>query len=144
MEWNSTLIDTGNSNSYIASHIVYSHGWHIHLSNTPILMTSTTLSSITQGHRFTKLVYYDNDDPSMMLLLLLGYEFLKQYKQVNIAFGGPKPPFSLCDLTEACVDTPSLFRSLSPHCKTIATIFRCLSLLDQKFVESEVSCLSSE
>ncbi|KAA3675181.1 uncharacterized protein DEA37_0011386 [Paragonimus westermani] len=146
------LIDTGSSDSYICSDIAYKHCWHIYPSNVAISMASTTYTSVTQGHCLVTVDYRGNRYSSVKLSLLpnlcsdvlLGHDFLKQHQHILISFGGSKPPFSLCSLTAAYVEPPTLFGNLSPLCKPIATKSRRLSSPDQKFVESEVRRLLAE
>ena len=76
--------------------------------------------------------------------VLLGHDFLKQHEHVIIPFGGSEPPFSLCSLTAAHVEPPTLFGNLSSLCKPIATKSRRLTFSDQKFVESEVNRLLAD
>ena len=146
------LVDTGSSDSYISSDVVYANRWTVFPSNTHITLASTNFSSVTRGHCFVKLDYLNTHYPRVKLSLLqnlcsdvlLGHDFLKQHKHLQIAFGGPKPPFSLCGLTAARVPLPTLFGTLSPDCKPVATRSRRLNPNDQKFVEVEIKRLLDE
>ena len=146
------LIDTGSSDSYISSGVVRKHRWFVYPSNLSITMASTTHSSVTQGHCFVSVEYQGRHYSSVKLSLLrdlcsdvlLGHDFLKQHKHIIIPFGGSEPPFSLCSLTAAHVEPPTLFGNLSSLCKPIATKSRRLTFSDQKFVESEVSRLIAD
>ncbi|KAA3676184.1 uncharacterized protein DEA37_0015108, partial [Paragonimus westermani] len=114
-------------------------------------MASTTYTSVTQGHRLVTVDYRGNRHSSIKLSLLpnlcsdvlLGHDFLK-HQHILISFGGSKPPVSLCSLTAAYVQPPTLFGNLSHRCKPTSTKSRRVSSLDQKFVESEVRRLLAE
>ncbi|KAA3671022.1 uncharacterized protein DEA37_0003302, partial [Paragonimus westermani] len=140
-----TPIDTESSDSYICSDIAYKLCWHIYPSSAAISLASTTYTSENQGHCLVNVDYRGNRYSSVNLSLLpnlcsdvlLGHDFLEQHQHILIFFGGSKPPFSLCSLTAAYVEPPTLFGNLSPLCKPIVTKSRRLNSPDQKFVESE-------
>ena len=95
------LVDTESSDSYIAADVVHANRWTIYPSKTTITMASTEFSSATLGHCFVQLNYLNNHYPRIKLSILsklcsdvlLGHDFLKQHKHLQIAFGGSKPPF---------------------------------------------------
>ena len=76
--------------------------------------------------------------------VILGLNFQKQHKAVTLKFEGKKPPLLICGLSRLNVSPPSLFGSLSPNCKPIASKSCRYSKEDQLFIEMEVQCMLKE
>nr|CAH8849255.1 unnamed protein product [Trichobilharzia regenti] len=146
------LVDTGSSESYISSSVVRKYNWKVHKSRNRITMASTNLTSHTEGHCFLSICYknhtYDLFKFSILHNLcadvLLGHDFLKLHKHIEIPFGGSRPPFSLCGLPCVRVDLPTLFENLSKDCKPIAIKSRRYSCEDESFISTEVNRLLQE
>ena len=51
------LIDTGSSESYVASSLAHRHGWKVLKSQNKITMANTYLSSHTESHCYTTIEY---------------------------------------------------------------------------------------
>ena len=76
--------------------------------------------------------------------IILGQDFLKQYKSVEITFGGSKPTLHVCALKAMNVPSPSLFRNLTPDCKPVAVKSRRYTADDSKFIETETKKLLAD
>ena len=74
--------------------------------------------------------------------IILGQDFLKQYKSVEITFGGSEPTLHVCALKAMNVPQPSLFQNLTPDCKPVAVKSRRYTADDSKFIETETKKLS--
>lgn len=146
------LIDTGSSESYISDEIVRRYGWPIEQSRNQIILASTRMTSTTQGHCYVSLRHKDNfyDRVKLSILpflcadVLLGHNFLELHKTVEIRFNGHHPSLSICGLTAARVNHPSLFAYLSTNCRPIATKSRRHTQEDELFIQSEVARMLKE
>ena len=146
------LVDTGSSESYISPELVSKLGIKQLRSVKEISMASTNYSIKTKGHVFINFDYnnctYTNVKlsilPGLCAEVLLGHDFLCRHKGLEIPFRGPLPTFSVCGLSSANVDAPSLFANLRPDCKPIATKSRRFSKPDSDFIHSEIKKLVSE
>lgn len=124
-----TLIDTGSSDSYVSSTFAQRSKWKVYPCQGGVVMATTSLSSQVTGYCLVDLdlagSFYEDVKlsllPNLCTDLIIGQDIMKQHSQINIVFGGSKPPLSICCLTAAKVETPSLFANLSPDCKPIAT-----------------------
>ena len=116
-------------------------------------MTQTTLSTNSIGFCTLK----GNNYPSTHLSILknlcsdivLGQDFQSQHQSVIIDYNGPKPDLQLsndtvCGLTAASVEEPSLFPNLSGSCKPIAVKSRQYNNSDREFIDQEIQRLLSE
>ena len=146
------LIDTGSSESYIASSVVHKHNWNILGTRKHIMMANKSLSSYTEGFCCLSILYKQSLYPRFKLSVmpnlctdvLLGHDFLRLHNKLEIPFGGPKPSFSVCAMLAANVSPPSLFGNLSPDCKPIATKSRRHSTADEQFIKQEIERLLRE
>ena len=146
------LVDTGSSESFIASTVVRAHNWKVNKNRSRILMASTSLTSYTEGQCFLSLAYrnffYHNFKFSVLSNLcadvLLGHDFLKLHEKVELPFGGSKPPLSICGLMAAHIAPPFLFKSVPLNCKPIATKSRRHSPADEEFIRTEIDRLLKE
>ena len=76
--------------------------------------------------------------------VILGHSFLCEHS-VEIPFGGPLPPLTVCRLTAIKnIPYPSLFTNLTPDCRQIAVKSRGHSIPDTKFIQSEISRMLKE
>lgn len=140
------LVDSGSSESYINATVPKNQKWKIIPSKTLISMASVTLRNQTQGHCNVKLVYqgrqYDNVKlsllPNACSDVILGHDFLNRHSELKMPLLGEDPPFKVCGMTAANVETPSLFANLSPDCKPIATKSRRHPVADEQFIATEV------
>lgn len=143
------LIDTGSCENYLSTAIARKHDWPVEPSTSAISMASTHLSCITRGHVYACIQYKNTTYDRVKLSLLnnlcadviLGISFLSQHKHVVIPFNGHLPSFSVCSLTAAKVDAPSLFSNLTPNCVPIATKSRRHSIEDSRFIQTEIQQL---
>ena len=71
-------------------------------------------------------------------------DFLKQYKSVEITFGGSEPTLHVCALKAMNVPPPSLFQNLTPDCKPVAIKSRRYTADDSKFIETETKKLLAD
>ena len=147
-----TLIDTGSSESYISENKAKSLKLLIHASKKTISMASVNLSSSTKGHCLVTLKYHNQTYanfklsvlPGLCTDIILGHDFLNQHEGLTMPFNGQKPPFSVCGLAAAKVETPALFQNLTEDCRPIATKSRRFTKPDDQFIESEVQKLLTE
>ena len=145
----SALIDTGSSDSYVSNTVVQKHGWNVENSRSGITMASTNLKSLTNGHCFVHVLYknhnYTKFKPSVLSNLcadiILGHDFLRLHKKLEIPFNGDKDSFSVCSVAAANIEPPALFINLTPDCSPVATKSRRHSDSDESFIEMEVQNL---
>ena len=98
------LIDTGSSENFIHPNKVKRLGLAVTPSSERILMASSSHSSTTLGHCIVSLQLssreYNNIKLSVMDNLccdvILGHSFLCKHSSVEIPFGGPLPPLTVC------------------------------------------------
>ncbi|XP_055862342.1 uncharacterized protein LOC106074444 [Biomphalaria glabrata] len=146
------LIDTGSCESYVAARVARNHKWPIKISVDRIFMASTHLSRVTEGHIFATIQLKDEKYENIKLSLLdglcsdviLGLDFISLHENLQIPFSGKRPPLCVSTLRPAKVEAPSLFGNLSPNCTPVATKSRRHSLLDSKFINTEIQRLLKE
>ncbi|GFR58712.1 retrovirus-related Pol polyprotein from transposon opus [Elysia marginata] len=114
-------------------------------------MASTGLTKKTQGHCIDPLFYKDRHYAQKLSLLpdlcadvILGHDFLGKHSEVCFPFDGPQDPLNILGVVAANIEAPSLFENLTEDCKPISTKSRRHSLLDERFIESEVQKLLKE
>ena len=146
------LFDTGSAESYISADIVRKYNWKVFGSKHVISMASTNFCSQTLGHIFVSVILNDSSYHNVKLSLLpnlcadvlLGHDFLNRHQKFETSFSGQRPPLSVCTLSPARIESPSLFQNLLPHCKPIATKSRCHSSPDEEFIRAEVHKLLAD
>ncbi|GFS08848.1 retrovirus-related Pol polyprotein from transposon opus [Elysia marginata] len=111
-------------------------------------MASIGLTKKTQGHCIVPLFYKDRHYTQKLSLLpdlcadvILGHDFLGIQESVSLL---TDPKTLSIFLAAANIEAPSLFENLTEDCKPIATKSRRHSLLDERFIESEVQKLLKE
>ena len=143
------LIDTGSSESYISKNIPLKEKWKVKASKSVINMASTSLTNETAGHCNVLIEHKENVYEHIKLSLLpdlcadviLGHDFLKLHENLVMPFQGKKATFSVCGVTAANVEAPSLFQNLTEDCKPIATRSRRQTPDNEKFINNEVKKL---
>ena len=147
------LIDTGSSENFIHPDAVQRLGLDVFPSSEKVLMASSSLSSTTLGHTTVSLDlsgrYYHDVRLAVLTNLcsdiILGHKFLRRHSSVQIPFGGPLPPLSVCGLaTVKEISYPSLFKNLTPDCRPIAVKSRRYSTPDMEFIKAEISRMLKE
>ena len=147
------LVDTGNSENFIHPDKVKRLGLTVTPSSERILMASSSHSSTALVHNIVTLHLsgreYNNIKLSVMANIccdvILGHSFLCEHSSVEIPFGGPLPPLTVCRLTTIKnIPYPSLFTNLTPDCRPIAVKSRRHSIPDTKFIQSEISRMLKE
>ncbi|GFR97398.1 retrovirus-related Pol polyprotein from transposon opus [Elysia marginata] len=105
----------------------------------------------TQGYCIVPLFYKDRHYTQKLSLLpdlcadvILGHDILGKHSEVCFPFDGPQNPLNILGVAAANIEAPSLFENLTEDCKPIATKSRRHSLLDERFMESEVQKLLKE
>ena len=82
--------------------------------------------------------------------VILGHDFQRQHRSVTFQYGGSKPELviegenSLCALTTARIEEPSLFPNMPEGCKPIAVKSRQYSKDDQLFRNRYLNCYLKE
>lgn len=145
------LIDTGSSESFISYSVALRHHLPFVPFVQPITLASTDKTSSTKGYCTVSLVHENTTYTNVKLSILnnlcsdvlLGHDFLCQHKSVEISFHGKNPPFSICNLSAARLQSPSLFANLDPSCKPICTKSRRHTASDELFIQSEIDRLLS-
>ena len=121
-------------------------------------MASSYLATETNGLCCTDIDLNNNHYKSVNLKVMknlccdviLGQDFQRQHKSVQIMYGGPKPDLVIrgeelhCALAAASLESPSLFGNLNPKCKPIATKSRKFGKDDREFIEHEINSLLKE
>ena len=146
------LFDTGSAESYISADVVRKHNWKVFGSRNVITMASTNFCSQTLGHIFASVILnnssYHNVKlsllPNLCADILLGHDFLNRHQKLEISFSGQRPPLSVCTLSPARIESPSLFQNLLSNCKPIATKSRCHSSFDEEFIRAEIHKLLND
>ncbi|CAH8626418.1 unnamed protein product [Dicrocoelium dendriticum] len=146
------LIDTGSTESYISASVVKLNKFHIETSREHIVMASTTHSSFTQGHIICSIRHKDTCYSNVKLSVLsnlcsdvlLGHNFLKYHRKIEISFHGSRPPFTICGLLAALVEPFPLFEHLALNCQPIVTKSRRHSESDETFIQSEIKRLHAD
>ena len=140
------LVDSGSTSSFINPEIVQKLNLPILASKQVITMASSPLSSSTEGHCFVQLKVKDNlySDfklsvlPNLCTNVILGRDFMRLHKSVEFGLNGSRPKLTVCSVACMTVEPPSLFPSLTPDCKPIATQTRKFSKADQSFIHNEI------
>ena len=147
----SALIDTGSTDSYIDYELAKRLGLKIRVSSTTINMASMSLTGDTQGHCFVNLIYQNRKYHQKLLVLtdlcsdiILGHDFQNLHKEVCFPFEGELPPLTVCGVTAANIEPPSLFNNLSPDTKPIAVKSRRYPADDELFIQNEVKKLLAD
>ena len=146
------LVDTGSSESYITPDLAKTLKVQKYKSCSKITMASTNHQSETKGHCFINFTYNHSEYkdiklsilPGLCADILLGHDFLGQHTSMEISFKGPLPTFSVCGVSAARVEAPTLFSSLKPECSPIKTKSRRYSKQDSEFINSEIQKLLKE
>ena len=139
------LIDSGSSLSCIDPSLVHKLKLSVQPESKEVSMASLEHQSKIGGSRLVKLGIQDQkyNDVHLFIMnklctdIILGQDFLEQYKSVEIAFGGSEPTFHVCSLKAMNVPPPSSFRNLTPDCKPVAVKSRRYTADDSKFIETE-------
>ena len=120
-------------------------------SSERILMACSSHSSTTLGHCIVSLHLYECKNIKLSVMdnlccdVILGHSFLCEHSSVEIPFGGPLPPLTVCRLSAIKnVPYPSLFTNLTPDCRPIAFKSQRHSIPDTKFIQSEISRMLKE
>lgn len=143
------LLDTGSSESFISQELVNSQNWVTTPDPGRISMAAKSLKADIIGKCLVNIELngelYSNVKlmvlPALCADILLGHDFLKLHKGIEILFGGSRPTLSVCGLTAMDITPPSLFAYLRDDCKPIATKSRRHSLNDTEFIKSEIQRL---
>lgn len=128
------VIDSGSSDSYISESIAKHLDLHIYPSTQDVSIALSSLKSHVVGHCYVDITLNKHVHPSCHLGILknlcsniiLGQDFQKECRSVIIKYGGSKPELmipkfiSVCALSAASFEEPSLFANLCPDCKPIA------------------------
>ena len=147
------LIDTGSSVNFIHPDAAQRLHLKVSPSSDRVLMASSSLFSTTLGHTIVSLDLNGRDYlnvklsilPNLCSDIILGHSFLQRHSSVQIPFGGPLPPLSVCGLTAIKnVPYPSLFENLTPDCRPIAVKSRRYSAPDVKFIRTEITRMLKE
>lgn len=146
------LIDTGSSDSYISNKVAYQENIEIFPSKLNVTMASSALSSPVVGfciitlkilnHTYNKIKLYVLEE--LCADVIIGHDLLRQHSKVQIDFGGPKSPISICNLALAQVEPYPLFAHLTDNYKPIAVKSRRYSFADLEFIETEIQNLLKE
>ena len=146
-------MDTGSSENFIHPDKVENLSLAVIPSTEKIRMASSSHSSNTLGHCVVNLDLsgrmYNNIKLSILADLccdlILGHDFLQQHSSIQIPFGGPLPPLTVCGLTAMKnVPYPSLFANLTSDCRPVAEKSRRYCTQDYEFIQSEISRLLKE
>ena len=142
------LVDTGSSDSYISANIAKEKGMNITPSSACINMASTSLTKKTQGHIIASMTYKERHYKQKLSLLpdlcadvILGHDFMSQHSEICFPFNGVQESLSICGVAAAKVAAPSLFENLTKDCKPVATKSRRHSVVDERFIQTEVQKL---
>ena len=73
--------------------------------------------------------------------IIIGISFMQEHTSLTIDFGGTKPNLSVCGLTSAKINPPSLFGNLTTDCQPIRTKSRRFNQTEQRFITEEISKL---
>ena len=146
------LLDTGSTESFVSEEFATSAQMHIIPSLGHVAMASLSHRAKIAGqchvdfnlngerYRDVKLSVL----PALCTDILLGQDFLRLHKSIEIPFGGDRPTLSVCGLLAMNVDPPSLFSYLKDDCKPVVTKSRRYAQCDQEFINSEIERLTKE
>ncbi|GAA55651.1 retrovirus-related Pol polyprotein from transposon 412, partial [Clonorchis sinensis] len=109
-------------------------------------MASTTHSCSTKSYYLVFIQYKDATYerfklcvlPNLCADVLLGHDFLGLHDKVEIPFGGQRGTLTVCGVTSAKLESPSLFTNLAAKYKPIATKSRHHTPEDELFIQTEV------
>ncbi|CAI6371236.1 unnamed protein product [Macrosiphum euphorbiae] len=144
-----TLIDTGSSNSFINEEFVQIHKIKSYPENGQVLLATTTYSSNLKGYVLVDLLLQEHTYKNLKLSILpklcsdilIGHDVLRTHSSIDLTFGGPKPPLSICNMTFVNIEPPRLFNNVVKDCKPVAVKSRRYSDEDAKFIREEVTKL---
>ena len=139
------LIDSGSSLSCIDPSLVHKLKLSVQPESKEVSMASLEHQSKIEDSCLVKLGIQDQkyNDVHLFIMnklctdIILGQDFLKQYKSVEITFGGSEPTLHAYALKAMNVPPPSLFQNLTPDCKPVAIKSRRYTADDSKFIETE-------
>ena len=146
------LIDSGSCESFVSQEVVD----NMKLAFTPVTsrvsMASSSCTVNTTGFLYMDITLQSriyrkirfSIMPKLCHPIILGRDFLKRHKSVEILFDGKSPPLSICGLSEIQLPAPDLFSNLSSDCKPIATQSRRFNDSDKAFIRDEVNKLLRE
>ena len=148
----SCLIDTGSSLSFINRSLVNLCNIKTKPFSGSVSMAATGLSASIHSCCTVNLEMLGKCYKDVQLLaleglcadVLIGHDFLKNHSAIEISFGGALPPLQVCSLAHATVPPVSLFASLAPGIKPIATRSRRQSPEDAQFIKADVEKLLAE
>ena len=123
----SALIDSGSSHSFIDERIIKKLKLCVHPLSQDISLALSMAKACVLGHCFADINLNDLSYIAMCLGVInffccdviLGMDFQKEHRSVNIKFGGSKPdlvipnPILVCDLSEASLGKLSLLQNSS-------------------------------
>ena len=146
------LIDSGSCESFVSEDLVE----NMKLDFTPVTsrvsMASSSCTVETKGFLLMDITLQSriyrqirfSIMPNLCHPIILGRDFLKKHKSVEILFDGKSPSLSICGLSEIQLPAPKLFSNLSSDCKPIATQSRRFNDSDKVFIRDEVNKLLRE
>ena len=148
----SALIDTGSSDSFLDYDFALANNFKIFPTLGKVSMATTSCSSTIKGYCLVNLKLLNKEYVNFKISVLaqlctdiiIGHDIMKQHSRVDIVFGGPEPPLSICCLTEAKLVPPSLFSNLTNDCKPIVTKSRKHTYEDEQFIQQEIKNLLKE
>lgn len=146
------LLDTGSSCSFISDRSVRELRLPVFPSQEEVSMASTSLRSKTAGQCMVNLQIRAHVHENVRLCVLpdlcadiiIGQDIMKKHSSIEVEFGGPKTPLSICGLAVANIAPAALFDNLTPECKPIAVKSRRHTDSDAKFIEAEIDRLLFE
>ena len=139
-----TLADSGANVTCIDKEFVIRHKIKLHPSREEVKLASSHSAKVCgyiladikfKGH------FYRNHKitvlPNLVAELVLGTDLMQQHQNVQMQFGGERPPLVLSSLNPISVTAPTLFANLTNDCKPVAEKSRRYSTRDQLFIQSE-------
>ena len=146
------LIDTGSSDSYLSKSLANKLNLKIRPKHTTVSMAESSVQVNSIGYAAVNITLKDflYKDVKLTILdhlccdVIIGQDILCQHENLVIAFGGSKPPMSICALSTLNVPPPALFGNLVKDCKPFATKSRRYTSPDRKFIEVEINRLLKE
>ena len=149
----SALVDSYCSDSFISEKAANKLKLNVHASNQNISMAQTIMNTKMSGYCVADIIHTGQHYTGTRLAVLkdlcsdviLGYDFQKEHSRLTFELGGSGPELnvnstSMCALSAATVNEPSLFINLLP----IPTKLRYFNKDDRDFIQSEVDHLPSE
>lgn len=140
-----TLIDTGSSNSFINEEFVQNHKIKSYLENGQVILATTAYSSNLKDYVLVDLLLQEHTYKNLKLSILpklcsdilIGHDVLRTLSSIDLTFGGPKPPLSICNMTFVNIVPRRLFSNVVKDCKPVAVQSRRYSDEDAKFIREE-------